>query len=91
MGRSGEMFPPHNARLDTECWQVQCRECRNQSDSFSLYPMFVSLLAQGLNVFEAAKMGVLIHSLAADQNAKAFGERGLLASDLLHHLRSLVN
>ncbi|WDY55138.1 NAD(P)H-hydrate dehydratase [Vibrio fluvialis] len=53
--------------------------------------IIVSLLAQGLSLFEAAKMGVLIHSLAADQNAKAFGERGLLASDLLHHLRSLVN
>jgi NAD(P)H-hydrate epimerase len=53
--------------------------------------IIVSLLAQGLSLFDAAKVGVLIHSQAADQNAEAFGERGLLASDLIPHLRRLVN
>ncbi len=53
--------------------------------------VIVSLLAQGLSSFDAAKAGVLIHSRAADLNAKQNGERGMLASDLLPHLRSLVN
>lgn len=53
--------------------------------------VIVSLLAQGLSCFEAAKVGVFIHSKAADLNAKDFGQRGMLASDLLVHLRSLVN
>lgn len=53
--------------------------------------VIVSLLAQGLSLFDAAKVGVLIHSQAADQNAEDCGERGLLASDLIPHLRRLVN
>jgi NAD(P)H-hydrate epimerase len=53
--------------------------------------VITSFIAQGMTLTEAAKLGVLIHSMAADQNAKAFGERGLLASDLLPHLRNLVN
>ncbi|MGC9423018.1 NAD(P)H-hydrate dehydratase [Vibrio sp.] len=53
--------------------------------------VIVSLLGQGLALFDAAKIGVLIHSQAADQNTEAFGERGLIASDLIPHLRRLVN
>ncbi|CAM3638215.1 Bifunctional NAD(P)H-hydrate repair enzyme Nnr [Vibrio aerogenes CECT 7868] len=53
--------------------------------------VITSFIAQGLDLPEAAKLGVQTHSMAADQNAKAFGERGLLASDLLPHLRHLVN
>ncbi len=53
--------------------------------------VIVSLLAQGLSCFDAAKTGVMIHSKAADLNAKQQGERGMLASDLLMHLRALVN
>lgn len=53
--------------------------------------VITSLLAQGLDGLQAAKAGVLIHSKAADLNAKQNGERGMLASDLLPHLRSLVN
>ncbi|WP_306331509.1 NAD(P)H-hydrate dehydratase [Vibrio injensis] len=53
--------------------------------------VIASLLAQGLSLFDAAKVGVLIHSQAADQNAHEHGERGLIASDLIPHLRRLVN
>lgn len=53
--------------------------------------IIASMLAQGLNLTEAAKLGVQIHSMAADMNAKEFGERGLLASDLFSYLRQLVN
>ncbi len=49
------------------------------------------LVAQKLPLFTAAKVGVLIHSLAADKAAAKEGERGLIATDLLSYLRSLVN
>ncbi|MDW6094720.1 bifunctional ADP-dependent NAD(P)H-hydrate dehydratase/NAD(P)H-hydrate epimerase [Vibrio rhizosphaerae] len=53
--------------------------------------VITSLIAQGLPLVEATQLGVLIHSMAADQNSESYGERGLLASDLLPHLRQLVN
>jgi hydroxyethylthiazole kinase-like uncharacterized protein yjeF len=49
------------------------------------------LLAQGLSLEDAARLGVCLHSKAADLEAEAHGERGLLASDLLPWLRTLLN
>jgi len=49
-----------------------------------------ALIAQGLSLADAAKFGVWLHASAADRAAVA-GERGLLASDLMPHLRRLVN
>lgn len=49
-----------------------------------------SLLAQGLNLLDAASLGVCLHAEAADIAAKQ-GERGLLASDLIAQLQPLVN
>ena len=49
------------------------------------------LLAQGLSLQDAAELGVCLHGHAADLAAAANGERGLLATDLLPHLRRLVN
>jgi NAD(P)H-hydrate epimerase len=48
------------------------------------------LAAQGLPLPEAACLGVVLHARAADR-AAAEGERGMLATDLLPHLRALVN
>lgn len=48
------------------------------------------LLAQRLSLIDAAKVGVYIHSEAADR-ASRHGERGMLASDLMDPLRQLVN
>jgi len=48
------------------------------------------LVAQGAGLGEAARTGVWVHARAADR-AAAEGERGLLAGDLLSHLRRLVN
>jgi len=48
------------------------------------------LLAQGIPAFEAARLGVCLHAEAARQAAMT-GERGMLASDLIPHLRTLVN
>ena len=49
-----------------------------------------SLLAQGLESFEAARIGVSLHAMAGDSAAED-GEKGLLATDLLEPLRRLVN
>jgi NAD(P)H-hydrate epimerase len=48
------------------------------------------LIAQGLALREAARLGVAMHAAAADAAARE-GERGMLATDLLPHLRRLAN
>lgn len=50
-----------------------------------------AMRAQGLEAFEAACAGALLHSLAGDAAAAEDGERGLLPSDLLPWLRRLAN
>lgn len=50
-----------------------------------------ALMAQGLGPFDAACCGALLHSAAGDAAARDGGERGLLPSDLLPHLRMLAN
>ncbi len=49
-----------------------------------------ALLAQGMAPLDAACTGVLVHALAGDEAARE-GERGMLAADLLPHLRRLLN
>jgi ADP-dependent NAD(P)H-hydrate dehydratase / NAD(P)H-hydrate epimerase len=54
--------------------------------------MIGGLLAQKLSLLQAANAGVLAHARAADEAVIAGGgERGLLATDLLAHVRGLVN
>lgn len=52
--------------------------------------VIAGLLAQGLDAWEAACLGVGLHARAGDLAARA-GERGLLATDLFPYLRALVN
>lgn len=52
--------------------------------------LVAALVAQHLSLQEAAILGVWIHAKAGDI-AAADGQRGLLASDLLPHIRKLVN
>jgi len=49
------------------------------------------VLAQGLNPWRAARLGVALHAQAGDAAAIDGGEAGLLASDLFAHLRRLRN
>ena len=49
------------------------------------------LLAQGFPLMEAACVGVTLHGMAADKAAEQDGERGMLAMDLIPHLRHLSN
>ncbi|MBW5801632.1 NAD(P)H-hydrate dehydratase [Halomonas elongata] len=57
----------------------------------ALSGMLGALVAQGLSLEMAARLGVLVHALAADMAAKQGGERGLLAGDLASCARILVN
>jgi NAD(P)H-hydrate epimerase len=52
--------------------------------------IIAGLIAQGLELDEAACAGVYMHAFAADA-AAGEGERGLLASDLLDQLRWIAN
>lgn len=52
--------------------------------------IIAALRAQGLDAFDAASAGALVHALAGD-SAAAQGQRGLLPTDLLVPLRRLVN
>ena len=52
--------------------------------------VIAGLMAQGLNAWRAARMGVALHAQAGDAAARD-GEAGTLASDLFAHLRSLRN
>jgi ADP-dependent NAD(P)H-hydrate dehydratase / NAD(P)H-hydrate epimerase len=52
--------------------------------------VIAGLVAQGMALPDAARLGVCVHAAAADEAAKA-GERGMLATDLMPCLRKLVN
>lgn len=53
--------------------------------------VLAGLLVQGFTLKQAAQQGVYRHGKAADCAAEADGERGLLASDLMHYLRLGMN
>ncbi len=57
----------------------------------ALTGIITSLLAQGLSLNAAADTGVWLHAHAADLAASSGGERGLLASDVIAHLREALN
>ena len=52
--------------------------------------VIAGFVAQGWDLAHAAELGVCLHAAAADKAARA-GERGLLASDLMSHIRRLAN
>lgn len=56
----------------------------------ALTGIIAALLAQKMDAFTAARVGVWLHASAADR-ASLDGERGLLASDLIERLRHEVN
>ena len=46
---------------------------------------------QSLDWFDCVSFGVSLHACAGDEAAKENGEKGLLATDLLPHIRKLIN
>ena len=53
--------------------------------------VIAALVAQGLSPSQAARAGVCAHAAAGDRAARAGGERGLLAGDLVAMLRPVLN
>lgn len=53
--------------------------------------VIAGVLGQCQDLELAAKLGVVLHSAAADALVEKFGERGLLATDLIPEVRRLVN
>lgn len=53
--------------------------------------VIAGLLAQGISLADAAKLGVWLHARAGDDAVLSQGERGLMASDLMPYLRRQVN
>lgn len=53
--------------------------------------IIAALRAQGLSAADALRCAVCVHGEAADLAAAAAGERGLLALDILPHVRKLLN
>ena len=53
--------------------------------------VIAGLIAQGIEIDQAVKLGVCLHACAADNAVSVDGERGLLALDLMPHLRKLAN
>ena len=56
----------------------------------ALTGVIAGLIARGCALGDAARMGVCVHANAADRAARD-GERGLLARDLMPHIRALAN
>lgn len=53
--------------------------------------IIAALVAQGLSLEEAARLGVCAHATAGDLAANVSGERGLMARDLLEGIRQCLN
>ncbi|MCK5306853.1 MAG: NAD(P)H-hydrate dehydratase [Candidatus Omnitrophica bacterium] len=52
--------------------------------------MIASFIAQGLEPFDAAKLGVYLHSLSGDIAASKKGQISLIASDILEHIPDAI-
>ena len=56
----------------------------------SLTGIIGALLAQGLEPFDAAQTGVLLHAMAGDKAAAALGTRSMKAGDLANFLPEVL-
>ncbi len=53
--------------------------------------VIAALVAQGLSLWQAASTAVVAHAWAGDLAAGRLGERGMLASDIIHQLPAVLN
>lgn len=53
--------------------------------------VIAGLVAQDVDLLDAACLGVCLHAAAGDSAARAAGQRGLMASDLMSWIRRLAN
>jgi NAD(P)H-hydrate epimerase len=85
---AGSLIADPDGRLDVCPWGNPGMASGGMGDL--LTGVIAALLAQGCTAWQAACLGVGLHARAGDLAAEQ-GERGLLASDLLAPLRTLVN
>ncbi len=85
---AGSLVAQANGRLDVCLWGNPGMASGGMGDL--LAGVIAALLAQGCTAWQAACLGVSVHARAGDLAAQS-GERGLLATDLLQPLRTLVN
>ena len=52
--------------------------------------VIASFVAQGASPIDAARLGVLAHALAGDAAAAAYGNRGMIASDIIEKLCEIL-
>ena len=52
--------------------------------------VIASLIAQKMQPYDAATLGVYIHGLAGDAAAETLGEYSLMASDIIDHIPSII-
>tara|TARA_R110000751_G_scaffold116604_2_gene216524 strand:+ start:295817 stop:297364 length:1548 start_codon:yes stop_codon:yes gene_type:complete len=78
--------------------QAQCWVCKGGNPGMAtagmgdlLTGVIGAFLAQGLTSQQAAVYGVCAHAEAGDRVAIQYGQRGMIASDLLQPLRAIVN
>lgn len=69
---------------------VGCAGLATAGSGDVLSGVIAGLVAQGLPLSRAARAGVLVHGLAGEMAALT-GERGLLASDIITALRTIMN
>lgn len=72
--------------------------CRNGNPGMSsagmgdvLGGLIAGLIAQGLALSPATRLGVVAHAVAGDRCAERYGQRGLVATDLIPEIRSILN
>jgi len=53
--------------------------------------VIAAMLAQGLSAWESAMLGVVAHASAGDLAAAQIGERGMIASDIISRLPTVLN
>ncbi len=85
---AGSLIAHPDGRLDVCPWGNPGMASGGMGDL--LTGVIAALLAQGCSAWEAACLGVGVHARAGDIAARS-GERGLLATDLLSPLRTLLN
>ena len=52
--------------------------------------IIAALIAQGLEPFDAATLGVYVHGLAGDAAAENLGEYSVMASDIIDHISAVI-
>ncbi len=85
---AGSLIADADGRLDVCPWGNPGMASGGMGDL--LTGIIAALMAQGCDPWQAACLGVGLHARAGDLAAQ-IGERGLLASDLLLPLRTLLN